>query len=131
MDWLHAIFETIVNFFTGLAEFLKNARAEIWEFLTYPVELLNAAWEFLHQFFYYLINQIILVAGYFLKWCVGILPNLGSFHLPDDSFGLQVWKFVNWFIPMDFLFNALVFIIAAIVANACLGIITRWLKVTT
>lgn len=130
MEWIVAIYESVVSFFEGIAEFLKNARLEVWEFLKNPVELLNQAWDFAIQLFYEIVNTLIEMIGSSLEWSVSILPDPFSGLPTIGDLPVRWLNTFNWVFPTDVLITSVNVFIVSTVLWMTLGIITRWLKIT-
>lgn len=130
MEWIAAIYETIVDFFTGIAEFLKNFRLEFWEFIRNPQEILNPIYEFILDVYYNIVNLIIELLGNILEWVASITPDPFS-GIPDaDSLPARFLSAFNWIFPTSSLINSVEILIASTVLWMTIGILLKWAKVS-
>jgi len=130
MEWIAAIYETIVDFFSGISEFLKNFRVEFWEFVKNPQEIWNTFYEFILDMYYAVVNLIFELFGGLLEWIATISPDPFSGIPGPESLPARFLSAWNWIFPTTALINSVEILVASTVLWATVGILLKWAKVS-
>ncbi len=62
-----------------------------------------------------------------LEWIIDLLPD-SPFKMLDTSVILPYLKWVNWFIPMNFILTTLSLWLVAVTGYYCWSVVLRWIK---
>jgi len=130
MEWIAAIYQSIISFFEGWADFVLEIWTVAYRLFTEPTEVLNTLWLFAVQFIYWFINEIINQLGTFITWLSTLMPAVLVDNLPTaNGVPVRILDAMNWVLPFDHLSICISILIVSTMAWASIGIVFRWLKI--
>jgi len=136
MEWIFAIYETIVDFIRGFTAFIINFSKELFEFLEDPVALLNKLITYLTDWVYVLGNEIPKILASLINFVSTLMPTIvkDCIDCGTDSLNFsavpQFLSTFNWVFPTTLLACSLTVVMVSSAAWLTIGILTRWLRIT-